>query len=110
MWFYWLSRYRSFTVSHTTPYFSLLKAYYINTMNIFYKKMSAFTPYLFRIIFKVLLFTVHWQISTAQTIKYGIKDVYGENKSYYRSTEVEGFKELNLSYTIISFYILSIIY
>lgn len=47
--------------------------------------------------------------STAQTIKYGIKDVSGENQSYYRSTEVEGFKELNLSYTTISFYVRSII-
>lgn len=47
--------------------------------------------------------------STAQKIKYGIKDAYGENKSYHRSTEVEGFTELNLSYTIISFYITSTI-
>ena len=41
--------------------------------------------------------------STAHKIKYGIKDVCGENKSDHRSTEVEGFRELNLSYTIISF-------
>lgn len=47
--------------------------------------------------------------STAHTIKYGTKDVYEENKSYHRSTEVEGFKELHLSYTIISLYIPSMI-
>lgn len=47
--------------------------------------------------------------STAHKIKYSTKDVYGENKSYHRSTEVEGFEELNLSYTIISLYIPSTI-
>lgn len=47
--------------------------------------------------------------STAHKIKYGTKDVYGEKKKLSQSTEVEGFKELHLSYTIISFYIPSII-
>lgn len=47
--------------------------------------------------------------STAHKIKYCTKDAYGGNKSYHRSTEVEGFEELNLSCTIISFHIPSIV-